>query len=55
MSLRGAIMESKNVTLRVNSKLYETYKELCKKKGLLLSRQFEILMENQLKEENKNE
>jgi len=48
-------MGSKNITLRVNSKLYADYKELCKKKGLLLSRQFEILMENQLKEENKNE
>ena len=47
-------MESKNITLRVNSKLYDEYKELCKKKGLLLSRQFEILMEEQLKEENKN-
>ena len=46
-------MESKNITLRVNSKLYTEYKELCKKKGLLLSRQFEILMESQLKEARK--
>lgn len=44
-------MESKNITLRVNSKLYETYKEFCKKKGWLLSRQFEIMMEEQLKKE----
>ena len=43
-------MESKNITLRVNSELYNDYKEMCKKKGLLLSRQFEILMEKQLKE-----
>lgn len=48
-------MESKNITLRVNSELYNNYKKMCKKKGLLLSRQFEILMEDQLKEENKNE
>ncbi|MBT7237645.1 hypothetical protein HN865_02200 [Candidatus Woesearchaeota archaeon] len=48
-------MDSKNITLRVNSELYNKYKELCKKKGLLLSRQFEILMEDQLKEDNKNE
>ena len=41
-------MESKNITLRVNSELYNDYKEMCKKKGLLLSRQFEILMEKQL-------
>jgi hypothetical protein len=44
-------MESKNITLRVNAELYETYKEFCKKKGLLLSRQFEIMIEDQLKKE----
>ncbi|MBI2653585.1 hypothetical protein HYX02_02120 [Candidatus Woesearchaeota archaeon] len=44
-------MESKNITLRVNSDLYENYKEFCKKKGLLISRQFEIMMEEQLKKE----
>ena len=43
-------MESKNITLRVNSELYDKYRELCKKKGLLVSRQFEIMMEQQLKE-----
>ena len=47
-------MESKNTTSRVNSKLYNNYQDLCKKKGLLFSRQFEILMEKQL-EEDKNE
>jgi len=46
-------MESKNITLRVNSELYNNYKLMCKKKGLLLSRQFEILMEKQLKEARK--
>ena len=44
-------MDSKNITLRVNSDLYEKYREYCKKKGLLVSRQFEIIMEEQLKEE----
>ena len=44
-------MESKNITLRVNSQLYDVYKELCKKKGLLISRQFEIMMGKKLKEE----
>jgi hypothetical protein len=43
-------MESKNITLRVNSKLYDKYRELCKKKGLLVSRQVEIMMEKQLVE-----
>ena len=43
-------MTSKNITLRVNSELYNKYRELCKKKGLLVSRQFEICMEEQIKE-----
>ena len=42
-------MQSKNITLRVNTALYEKYKEFCKKKGLLISRQVEIMMENNLK------
>ena len=41
-------MESKNITLRVKSELYDKYREFCKKKGLLISRQFEIMMEKQL-------
>jgi len=44
-------MESKNVTLRVNSDLYEKYRKLCKHKGLLISRQVELMMEEQLKVE----
>ena len=42
-------MESKNITLRVNTELYDKYREFCKKKGLLISRQVEIMMEQQLK------
>lgn len=41
-------MESKNITLRVNSELYDKYQELYKKKDLLVSRQVEIMMEQQL-------
>ncbi|NQU98426.1 hypothetical protein HQ533_03080 [Candidatus Woesearchaeota archaeon] len=48
-------MESKNITLRVNSKLYDGYKQFCKKKGLLISRQVEIMMEKQFKERQKND
>jgi len=44
-------MESKNITLRVNSDLYDKYREFCKKKGLLISRQVEIMMESQLRGE----
>jgi len=43
-------MQSKNITLRVNSELYEKYRDFCKKKGILISRQVEIMMEEQLKE-----
>ena len=46
-------MDTKNVTLRVNSKLYEKYRAFCKKKGLLVSRQVEIMMEEQMKEGDK--
>ena len=43
------IMETKNITLKVNSELYDKYREFCKKKGLIVSRQFEIMIEEQLK------
>jgi hypothetical protein len=42
------VVDTKNVTLKVNSDIYDKYKELCKQKGLIISRQFEILMEEQL-------
>ena len=45
-------MESKNITLRVNSELYDKYREFCKKKGLLISRQFEIMVEEQMQEDS---
>jgi len=44
-------METKNITLLVNSELYDKYREYCKKKGLIVSRQVEIMMEGQLKKE----
>ena len=48
--LEGARMEeSKNITLKVNSKLYDEYREVCKKDGWIVSRQFEKLMEEELK------
>lgn len=46
-------MDTKNITLKVNSDLYDKYREFCKKKGLIVSRQFEIVMEEQLKKEKK--
>ena len=44
-------METKNITLKVNSELYNTYREFCKKKGWIVSRQFEIMIEKQIKED----
>ncbi len=48
-------MVSKNITLKVNEKLYDSYKNYCKKKGLVISRQFEIFAENELKKGDKDE
>jgi len=47
----GVKMISKNITLRVNSEVYEKYKLFCKNKGWLISRQFEIMMEDQMKDD----
>jgi hypothetical protein len=38
-----------NVTLLVDNRIYEKYRDYCKLKGILISRQFEIMMENQMK------
>ncbi len=46
---RARMEESKNITLKVNSKLYDEYREVCKKEGWIVSRQFEKLMEEELK------
>jgi phage/plasmid-associated DNA primase len=43
--------QKKNVTLYMNSSLYDKYIEYCKKEGLALSRQIEKFIEKELKEE----
>lgn len=40
--------QKKNVTLYLNSTLYDKYVEYCKKEGLMLSRQFEKFIEKEL-------
>ena len=45
-------MESKNITLKVNSSIYDKYREFCNKKGWIVSKQIEIFMEEQLKKED---
>ena len=47
--------KTKNITLKVNSQTYDKYREYCKHKGLIVSRQFEIMMEEQIKGVSKNE
>ena len=48
-------MPSKSVTLKVESDIYDEYRKFCKKKGLIVSRQFEIMMEKQMKEGAKSQ
>ena len=47
-------MPSKSVTLKVDSDLYNKYRELCKKEGWIVSRQFEKCMEADLKKRREN-
>ena len=51
MPTLGIQMGQKNVTLSFNEKIYEDYKEYCKKKGIALSRSLEIFMEETMKKE----
>lgn len=48
-----ALMTSQNVTLKVNSELYDAFRSYCKKNDLLVSRQFEIMMEEKIGPEYK--
>jgi len=41
-------MTTKNITLKVDSDIYDNYRTFCKKKGWVASRQFEIMMEEQM-------
>jgi phage/plasmid-associated DNA primase len=43
--------QKKNVTLYLNTTLYDKYVEYCKKEGLMLSRQIEKFIEGQMKDE----
>jgi hypothetical protein len=41
-------MSSQNVTLKVDSRLYETFRSYCKRNGMVVSQQFEIMMEDKV-------
>jgi len=38
-------MTNKRVTLSVVAKIYEEYKRYCEEKGIILSKQFELIYE----------
>ena len=42
-------MASKNVTLKIDSKVYEEYRKFCREKGLIVSKQFENFIKQELK------
>ncbi|MBT6761406.1 hypothetical protein HOA92_00025, partial [archaeon] len=48
-------MSSKNVTLHVDSRLYDQYRSYCKKNKVLVSQQFEIMMEEKVGSSYKKE
>jgi hypothetical protein len=51
--IRGCKMQSKNVTLKIDSEIYDKYRAYCKDKGLIVSKQFENFIKEELKRNNK--
>lgn len=41
----------KNITLKVNTKIYDQYRKYCKKQGLIVSKQVENMMNEVLNKE----
>lgn len=46
-------MPSKNVTLKIDSKVYDEYRKVCKEEGLIVSKQIEKFIKEQLKKNNR--
>ena len=42
-------MTNKRVTLYVDAKIYDEYKKYCEEKGIILSKQFELFMKEEIK------
>ena len=42
-------MTNKRVTLSVDSKIYDEFKRYCEERGIIISKQFEIFMKDELK------
>jgi len=43
-------MSKKKVTLSIDEKIYDRYREYCEKNALMLSKKVELFMEKELKE-----
>jgi len=43
----------RTITLSVDNQTYEDYKKICEQKGLILSKQFENFMIEEIKKEGK--
>ena len=46
-------MSKKKVTLSIDEKTYDRYKDHCEKNALMLSKKVELFMEEELKNKNK--
>tara|TARA_Y100000310_G_C20401181_1_gene677450 strand:+ start:123 stop:260 length:138 start_codon:yes stop_codon:yes gene_type:complete len=44
-------MKQKNVTLSIDEKIYENYKEFCKRNAIALSRSIEVFMKERMENE----
>ena len=42
-------MAKKRITLSVDSKIYDAYRDYCEKLGIILSKQVEIFLQKELK------
>lgn len=42
-------MPNKNVTLKIDSKVYDDHRKSCKEKGLTVSKQFENFIKKRIK------
>jgi len=42
-------MGSKRITLSIDSEIYERYKKYCERKGIIISKQVEFFMKDELK------
>ena len=51
--ITGIKMENNNITPKIDEKARDTYRECCKKKGHIISGQFEIMIGNKLKKRDK--